>query len=159
MKKMPLILLPFIVVAVCGRLFAHGLFHELRQDGAVTVHLKNQDGVPARNVPVKVYAPGNDKDEYQSGKTDKNGTFSFRPDSAGEWKLRVGDNAGRAITINTLIGDTVLLARGGESRGSEQGHAMPWWQQLLMAAAIIWGFMGFFLFFQNRRFGGGHDGR
>ncbi len=138
-----------MITAVSGVLYAHGLFHEIRQDGAVTVRLKYHDGDPARNVPVKVYAPGNDKTEYQSGKTDKNGTFSFFADAAGEWKVKVDDGVGHGITIKAPIDDTMLLARAHENTG--HGHAMPWWQQLLMAAAIVWGFMGFFFFFQNRR--------
>ncbi len=149
MKKALMVFLFFIIMASSGRLYAHGLFHEIRQDGAVTVRLKYHDGGPARNVAVKVFAPGNDKAEYQSGKTDRNGTFSFLADAAGEWKIRVNYGVGNGITIKAPIGDTMLRARPDEGHG--HGRAIPWWQQLLMAASIVWGFMGFFFFFQNRK--------
>ncbi len=57
------------------------------------------DGVALSYAEVKVWSPGNDEVEFQNGRTDKNGRFSFVPDRNGVWRIEVADGLGHAAMV------------------------------------------------------------
>ncbi len=52
---------------------------------------------------VLIYSPGNSEVEYQNGRTDKNGVFSFLPDKTGIWKVEVDGGLGHKLMFDVNV--------------------------------------------------------
>lgn len=101
---------------------AHGLTakvsHNNQATSTVTFHYS--DGSPASYTAVKVYSPVSETVEFQNGRTDKNGRFSFTPDAKGLWRIRVNDGMGHAVSVDQeldTIGEVIAV---GSDRGAER---------------------------------------
>jgi hypothetical protein len=57
----------------------------------VNVQFATADGKPMADAPVKVYAPGDPTHVVKTGKTDKDGKFSFGTDRDGLWTAEAGN--------------------------------------------------------------------
>lgn len=105
------------VLLSCASSGAHGVeawvngFHQT----APTINFSYSDGSPVSYASVKIWSPGNNSIEYQNGRTDKNGRFSFLPDSAGEWRITLNDGQGHAATLHHQV----------EERGEATTTEMP----------------------------------
>ncbi len=75
----------------------------------VTVQFATSDGKPMADVDVQVFAPGDPTHPVKSGKTDKDGKFSFGTDRDGLWtaEARNGTEVARA---------TVRVGGGGDEQ-------------------------------------------
>jgi hypothetical protein len=80
----------------------------------VTVQFATNDGRPMVDAEVKVYAPGEPGRVAKTGKTDKDGKFSFGADRDGFWtaEARVGGDVARA---SIKVGGGANEERGGPS--------------------------------------------
>jgi nickel transport protein len=74
---------------------AHGTGHSLvRERAAVTVEFFYSDNEPMSYAEVLVFGPHDLKVEYQNGRTDQKGRFSFYPSVPGTWRIEAGDGMG-----------------------------------------------------------------
>jgi len=79
----------------------------------VTVQFVNADGKPMADVEVRVFAPGDPTHPVKTGRTDKDGKFTFGTDRDGLWtaEARNGSEVARATV---RVG-----APGGQQGGDE----------------------------------------
>jgi len=74
---------------------AHGTGHRLIADSAaVTVEFFYSDNEPMSYAEVFVFGPQDHEVEYQNGRTDQKGKFSFYPSAPGTWRIEAGDGMG-----------------------------------------------------------------
>jgi nickel transport protein len=83
---------------------AHAVLGErVAQDSAVTVHFLYSGGDSVAYAAVEVYSPADATVEYQNGRTDKNGNFSFAPTVSGEWRVVMTDGMGHKISYPVQV--------------------------------------------------------
>ena len=65
------------------------------------------DGKPMTYAAVEIIAP-NAELPFQSGRTDRNGCFCFRPDAPGRWKITIKDADGHFVRLGTKVSEKML---------------------------------------------------
>ncbi len=65
------------------------------------------DGEPMSYASVEITAP-NAKIPFQTGRTDRNGYFCFRPDTTGRWKITIKDADGHFVRLGTKVSKEML---------------------------------------------------
>ena len=125
---------------------AHGVNYTLDKTECMIISVKYDDGEPMRYGEVKIFAPDDQKIEYQNGRTDKLGQFAFLPSQGGEWKVTVSDGMGHAITakIESDHNNKADIKIKTQSAGFKK------WHKIIMALSVAWGFIGLALFLQAR---------
>lgn len=92
---------------------AHGLEYTVSEtSGKPTVDFHYSDGSPVSYTEVKIWSPDNDSIEFQNGRTDKNGRFSFVPDQDGLWRITTNDEMGHAATVEHIVITTASGTKG-----------------------------------------------
>ena len=107
---------------------AHGVETRIIGEGAATVEFRFTDGTPIAFAEALVTAPDGTGELAVTGRTDRNGRFSFFPDRAGEWRVEVHDedgHLGRAVVTST--GQHIEVPR----------HAFPDWLVALSLVANV----------------------
>ncbi len=97
MKKMLEYSLFFVFIPSVNPQFtaAHGTGYRILGDNkAVTAEFYYSDGEPMSYAGVLVFSPGDEKTEYQNGRTDRQGRFAFYPDKNGAWRIEANDGMG-----------------------------------------------------------------
>jgi nickel transport protein len=97
----------FLLVSTAGILQAHKLEVSLTQDSPVVII---QAGYAGHNHSLSggdvfIYAPGETKKPYQTGKTDSSGQFAFLPRRSGDWKVVVDDGTGHRSEQALSLGE------------------------------------------------------
>ncbi len=82
-----------------------------------------------------VYSPDEPERVFQSGRTDRNGVFSFVPNAAGAWRVVVDDGMGHRKEIEVTVDDGAPIA--------SEPFSPP--QLRLAAAALGLAAIGFYL--------------
>lgn len=143
-----LVLTAFTLAGISGTIGtvqAHGA--SIAYTIAPTVHITAtyDSGEPMIQAQVTVYAPDDPATPWLLGETDDAGGFSFVPDPElpGVWAVQVRQ-AGHGDILHIQIG-----AAGASLTGSTGGFTPL--QIVVMAAAVIWGFVGTALYFSNRQ--------
>ena len=107
---------------------AHGVETRIIGDGAATVEFRFTDGTPLAFAEALVTAPDGGDEPAGTGRTDRNGRFSFFPDRAGDWQVEVHDEGGHvARAMVTSTGQHVEVPR----------HAVPDWLVALSLVANV----------------------
>ena len=144
MKRASLI---FFVVMFVGtnELLAHGVVYEVSKEEAFTIKIAYDDRVPMSYAEVKIFSPGDQKIEYQNGRTDKNGCFTFFPDTSGMWKIEVNDGTGHGVITNISVGEGLKLEE------KTRGH-LARWQKILFGLSLIIGITGILFYISAKRY-------
>jgi len=88
----------------CANLPAHGIIHrELRDGQGIQVSYDNND--PMAFADVQIFRPGESELEFQTGLSDENGVFMFKPDTLGYWTVKVSDGLGHGQVFQILVDD------------------------------------------------------
>lgn len=113
---------------------AHALLHETTRDDAVLVrfHYAGSDEKPWFE-DYQVFAPGAEI-AYQSGQVNADGEVSFRPNVAGEWRVRVATGDGHGAQV------TVVVDEAGALHGLSTGPGYV--QRVITALAWLFGLFG-----------------
>jgi nickel transport protein len=98
---------------------------------------------PARNAPVRVFAPGDSDTPYQTGHTDQRGVFVFAPSEPGVWRVVADDEEGhREEARVTVTGEgAVRIDTHSHSRGGT----------LVTGLSVLFGITGLTLWWTGRR--------
>lgn len=115
----PLALLILVSLAVTSPVSAHTIRYTTGTGGMVVTAFFD-DGRPARDMFVSIFAPGQDE-RFQSGKTDRNGRFAFFPDRSGTWEILVYDRMGHRLEIKMPVDSTLRLKEDEKAYRSDRG--------------------------------------
>lgn len=122
---------------------AHGVSHTVFE-GAFGIEVRYDDRTPMQHSEVKVFSPLDTETEFQQGFTDKNGRFTFFPESTGTWRVVVDDGMGHAASENIEIKEVMKLVGYDSPRFSRC-------QGLVIGVSVIFGIFGIIAFFLARR--------
>lgn len=83
---------------------AHAV-HSQRIDNMLPVVLQftYSTGDVARYTGIEVFGPENRTVEYQNGRTDQQGRFSFTPNKEGDWLVVMQDNMGHKLEVPVQV--------------------------------------------------------
>jgi nickel transport protein len=97
---------------------------------------------PVPFAKVQVFTPAGV--EFQNANTDKNGSFSFVPDTTGAWRVVIDDELGhrRETTVNVA---------SLEASGPSQPTSTSRIERALLGLSLILGLTGFWYGFQKRK--------
>ncbi|MCD6454260.1 MAG: hypothetical protein J7L62_03035 [Candidatus Aminicenantes bacterium] len=126
--------LVLILLLVCSSLSAHNVSYRVRNGGiTIEVWYEGISPLPMKNGFVKVFAPG-EVVEFQKGRTDQEGRFSFFPDRPGRWQVVINDGNGHGIVADVMVDETLHapIVRSPQ----------PLWLKLLTGVSVIFGIFG-----------------
>ena len=129
-------------------LYAHGVNGKV-DAGGVVVTAEYDSGEAMSYAKVKISAPGA-KITFQSGRTDRNGRFSFFPDTPGDWKVVVDDEMGHRLELNVPVDET-LVFQDNQQRGETGESSSSRYEKALMGISIIFGISGTFFWWKGRK--------
>jgi nickel transport protein len=94
-----------ICMAVPVAVNAHGAKGEVSR-GGIVVLAQYDTGEPMSYAKVEIYAPDSQA-KFQTGRTDRNGKFSFIPDVPGEWKVIVDDEMDHRLIVVIPVNESL----------------------------------------------------
>lgn len=83
-------------------------------------------GDAARYTGIEVFSPENRSLEYQNGRTDQQGRFSFTPNKVGEWLVVMQDNMGHKLEVPVQVqhlSPAALASTGADGATAEGATA------------------------------------
>jgi hypothetical protein len=117
---------------------AHGVAFDVRlQFPNVVVHVWYDGGGPIAFAPVQVKLMKDS--EFQKGRTDGNGVFSFTPDRQGKWTLSADDEMGHRGKTEFLIDEDFFRGKA-VAAGPRAGSHRSYLGRLLAGVILILGF-------------------
>lgn len=125
------IIIVFILILPIS-IFAHGITRTIEQGNGMVVTALYDDGKPISYATIKIYAPDNRTAEYQNGRTDAQGRFSFVPSAAGDWLVRLDDGMGHGFEEHVKV-DTDLHGRSTSPVLIKLG------QKIIVLLLLSWG--------------------
>ncbi len=131
-----------IVLLCASSALAHDLTIRVELDEPTVILRAAYDGdEPAVNADVQITSPQQASPPFQSGSTDRNGCFSFVPDTGGAWAVVVDDGFGhrreQAIEVDWS------KAGGPHAEGRD-------WSQVVAGLGLIFGLSGVFFWSRAR---------
>ncbi len=136
---------------------AHGAKMEYKMAPAISLKAMYDSGEPMAEAQIIVFAPSDPAKPWLTGKTDKQGRFTFTPDHsiAGEWAVQArqaGHGAMAHINIGGSDADAAASSAAAPAQtGQVQTTGQSSTQKIFMIAAVVWGFIGTGLFFARKR--------
>ena len=133
-----------IMLGLPMKAHAHGVVIEYTVDMAIEIVATYDNGEPMAGAQVVVYAPDDPSTPWLTGVCDDQGRFTFVPDASkpGTWDIQVR-KAGHGGMVHIPIGEDTVATTGAG------GYTVL--QIALMAACVIWGFVGTGFYFSRRR--------
>jgi nickel transport protein len=139
-----LLLMSILLLVSYAPAYAHGAKIDYRINTTIDITATYDSGEPMAQAQVSVFAPDDPQTPWLTGTSDAEGKFSFSPDPAkpGTWDIQVRQ-AGH--------GDIIHLPIGGDSASTGASGSFSTAQIIVMAACVVWGFIGTALYFSKRR--------
>lgn len=142
MNKFIVIFLVLFFIST-GQLLAHSVSYKVESGGiTITVWYNGIKPIPMKEAFVRVFAPEEDT-EFQKGRTDRNGRFSFYPDRPGKWQIVINDGNGHGIVADVEVGKDFRIS-------SSMQTSFPFALKLLVGLSIIFGIFGVLSLWKNR---------
>ena len=138
----------FLLVLLLGP--APGVAHELEAvvtlaAPAVIIRAVYGGTEAVQFAKVQVYAPSSGTQEFQTGMTDRRGSFSFVPDGPGSWRVVLDDEEGHRREVE------VTVPAPFESRTTAPAVRGSRVERALLGVALMLGATGFLYGFKARR--------
>lgn len=133
----------FCLCGVCAVLPAHGVAFDVRLHfPTVTILVRYDGGGPIAFAPVQVMSP-KEGIEFQKGRTDGNGAFSFTPDRRGKWTFSADDEMGHRGAIEFMVDEGFFH---GKTTGAnlQTGSNRSYLFRLLAGVILILGLTALF---------------
>ncbi len=143
MKKFFIVLILTLFVGGKGYLWGHSVAYRVEKGGVtITVWYEGIKPVPMKGAFVRVFAPG-EGTEFQKGRTDRNGRFSFYPDRPGRWQVVINDGSGHGVVVDVRVKENLKISL-------PEKPSFPLGLKLLIGLSIIFGISGIFSLWKNR---------
>lgn len=119
--------------------WAHGMGWQTDDSFSIVLLFQYDDGEPMAYGQVKVYSPETDDYEYQGGRSDGSGYYSFIPNAPGIWKFVGDDGQGHMtngqieVTEADLAGDATATSRPVAQGGAQKPNMF----QILLGLSIL----------------------
>lgn len=139
------IFVSILAILFPGLLHAHGVQGTVR-NGGIIVMAQYDSSEAMSYARVSIAAPDT-KLPFQSGRTDRNGSFCFFPDTAGEWKVVVDDEMGHRLEVNIPVDESMKFKTDPASGGPKS--SLSKYEKALIGIGIIFGVLGFFFWRQG----------
>jgi nickel transport protein len=97
---------------------AHAVIWDYSPKKTVGLEFSYDDGTPMAYSEIKVFGPDDLSKLSQMGRTDKNGSFAFIPETAGKWLVTSDDGNGHLAQAELAVGAPAEAAAG---QGAEAG--------------------------------------
>ncbi len=136
----------WLLLILCSSTFllAHDLNVTWQKDGQAVILRSAYAGTEECSyASVEIFDPSGSATEFQNGRTDARGYFSFVPDRAGNWRAVVDDEMGHRVEVDIELADL--------SSSVTVASSQPLWQKTLTGLAVILGFTGFLYGWKARR--------
>jgi nickel transport protein len=138
----------FHVFLAAGLLYAHGVQGSVEK-GGLAVTARYDTGEVMSYAKVRVSAPSA-RLPFQTGRTDRNGRFCFRPDAAGIWKVVVDDETGHRLEVEVPVNEDLALSDQQPGRKGDQ-TGLSRFEKALMGLSIIFGLAGLYSWWGVRK--------
>ena len=148
MNKVLIVFFLGVIFVLPTPLYAHGVSGKV-DSGGIVVTAKYDSGEAMSYAKVKISAPGA-KLTFQSGRTDRNGRFSFFPDTPGDWEVVVDDEMGHRLELKVPVNETLTL-QTNEQRGEVGPASLSRYQKAFMGICIIFGISGIFFWWKGKK--------
>jgi nickel transport protein len=96
---------------------------------------------------VLVFSPQDSKTEYQNGRSDAAGVFSFVPDRPGKWRFVIDDEMGHRVEKDIDV--TAEFLKGSVKSGVSE--SLPAYWKILIGVSIIIGCTGILFWVKARK--------
>ena len=116
---------------------AHGTTGSVVGRTGFTVEFRQAFGDALADAEVRVYGPTERDIVFQSGRTDRQGHFSFVPDQVGNWRIEAADAEGHIIKVPVAVTDEALVADAAEAALVEQLRQAPWLSPKFLFASLV----------------------
>jgi nickel transport protein len=134
------------LILFAGRLLAHDIETQIEMSRpAVVVRATYAGKDPVAYARVLIYAESERKTEFQNGRTDARGVFSFVPDRAGEWLFVLDDELGHRREVKIPIDEKIVASPAGLRAAPTLGN------KILTGVAIILGLTGLLYWYKARQ--------
>lgn len=135
---------------------AHGVWGMTSTSETICATATYDDGEPMSYGGVEISAPDSEL-PFQSGRTDRNGLFCFKPDSPGEWQLIISDEMGHRVRLKTTVSRDMALLQG-KATHEHNAQSMGKAEGVVTGVALIFGLSGFLAWWQSRKKSGKTQG-
>ncbi len=147
------LILAFVLSFICGWAVmvddaqAHGVRGLISSHETLCATVSYDDGEPMSYGAVEITAPES-KLMFQSGRTDRNGIFCFKPDTHGQWQLTTRDAMGHRVCLQTIVSQNMDLKKttsGQDSLPMGKSHGV------ITGLALLFGVGGCLAWWQSRK--------
>lgn len=156
MKKIIFLFLILLIVFNADAQAHELTFDIVKQYPAITVQASYFKAEPLVNAAVLIFAPDENKTEYQKGNTDQSGYFAFVPTFAGNWKMVVDDKMGHRSEISITVSDDFFNGNDTGSSATEVSHHshfgnLPVIYKIMFGLALVFGGTGILYWFKAKK--------
>lgn len=174
-----LLVLQFWQFWQAGAVLGHGVgYAQLMDEKPVVLEFQYATGDPAAYAAIKIYAPADaatstenfqdsPKVEYQNGRTDASGRFSFVPDSSGTWTVIMTDGQGHrseaAIEYSLALTEPAMDKKAGATpqktlvtgavAGTAQSNlnSLPNWLKAIFGLSLLINILTFYYVIKSKQ--------
>jgi hypothetical protein len=125
-----------VILASPETALSHGVGYRQSGKKAVVLEFYYSTGETMAYQEAKVYSPQDEKNPFQSGRTDEFGVCSFVPNIEGEWRAVVWDIEGHRVEAAVPVTPEFLSGGGGEEISVSAGSSLPQGLELFIRAAL-----------------------
>jgi nickel transport protein len=120
---------------------AHGVEGSIEKAEGVCVTALYDDGEPMNYAAVEIKVPGSET-VFQSGRTDRNGRFLFKPDGPGQWLAVVTDGMGHRLALSIAVDGSEATPEPAETGPPPASAGASRLLKALTGLSIIFGLCG-----------------
>jgi nickel transport protein len=148
-----------IILVICALIFvmltavtcwSHGVDGYIEQADGYCATALYDDGEPMSYAAAEIKAPDSDIG-FQTGRTDRNGRFVFRPDRQGRWQVIIKDSMGHRLSLDLEVGADADAPEIVDSSSPMTSEGMPRTVKVISGLCIIFGLSGFMYGWKARR--------
>lgn len=136
MKFIIVVCLMVLTLALGENVLAHGILGRVNSSTGIMVEAEYDDGEPMSYTSAEVFCC-EEKLPFQSGRTDRNGRFLFKPDKQGVWIVVVKDEMSHQLKLKTDIDENSNIL---EIKNNHL-QSFPKYQKVFSGLSVI--FVGF----------------
>lgn len=155
--KNPLFLFAIALTLSSLKAGAHGLLTDVRlQAPSVVITTLFSEAQPVADATVTIFSPSAPEVAWQTGRTDRTGSFAFLPDVAGDWIFLVDDQKGHAKKLTITVPADFLAIKelptgSAASKSGQLTSPRERIYQTIIGLALIFGITGVFYGVRSRQ--------